>query len=111
MAKKAIGERGSWFATVEGERLPCVHEQWCKFELRQMHYHDQLVQPGERQCEEFVAAIQAQRRVILTRSKHQHGEVQTAEREGYIALFQIDDVEFGADGLRFRFTKRLENLD
>ena len=26
--KKAKGSRGSWFAVVDGETLPCVHEYW-----------------------------------------------------------------------------------
>jgi hypothetical protein len=110
MAKKAVGERGSWFARVDGERLPCVHEQWWKKEVGQL-YHDQLVRPGERQCEEFVAAIRAQRRVVLTRSKHRHGADQAAERDGYIAVFEVDDIEFDDDGLRFRFTKRIDELN
>lgn len=29
-AARAKGQRGSWFATVEGKVLPCVHKHWVK---------------------------------------------------------------------------------
>jgi len=30
VVKKAIGQRGSWFAAVDDEDLPCVHAHWFK---------------------------------------------------------------------------------
>lgn len=40
MALKAIGSRGDWFATIEGERVPCVWSWW----LTGNHYLDPRIE-------------------------------------------------------------------
>ena len=50
---KATGSRGSWFAEVEGEKLPFVHAPWCS----KSGYHDPFVKPGDPTCDEFIETI------------------------------------------------------
>lgn len=109
MAKlKAKGQRGSWFAEVEGQRLPCVHQHWCK----NGRYHDPNVQPGIPPWPEFIDAITRERRVILTRDvAHGSGENIGFTRNGYIAIFAVDDVALDGRNLTFRFTQRLDDLE
>lgn len=112
--KKAVGRQGWWFAEVDGEALPCIHKHW----LKGTTYHD----PFERhegknkdhRIVEAVDAIKAKRRVILTDDYadiNQDGKVRGFERKNYIAIFEVDDIQYTLqDGLRFRLTRRLCNL-
>lgn len=108
MAKtKAKGRRGSWFADVEGESLPCVHKFWWKAD----RYNDPNVKPGSAKDEELVAAIKAAGRVVLTNDTPYEADGKTGfTRTGYIAVYSVDDVIFDHDGLRFRFVARLQEL-
>jgi hypothetical protein len=55
--KKALGFRGSWFADVDGETLPCVHQHWWAPGGR---YDDPGLQPGMPKGDELVASIAAE---------------------------------------------------
>ena len=107
--KKAIGARGDWFAEVDGERLPCVHKFW--WEKGTLAYNDTKLGSGPKPDELF-EAIKELKRVILTDDipKFEGSEVIGFERAGYIAIYAVDDVEFDANGLRFKFKKRLDDL-
>jgi len=108
--KKAIGFRGSWFADVDGETLPCVHKHWWAPGGR---YDDPGLQPGMPKGDELVASIAAEKRVILTSdeaSLDDDGKVVGFRRTGYIAVYSVDGIEFDAAGLRFKFLKRLCEL-
>jgi hypothetical protein len=72
--KKAVGARGDWFAEVDGERLPCVHEFW--WEKRALTYNDTKLRSGPKPDELF-EAIKALKRVILTKDtpKFERSEV------------------------------------
>jgi hypothetical protein len=108
--KKAIGSRGSWFAKVDGESLPCVHEYWWVKRDQSRRYNDHLLQSSP-QNDAFVAAIKDTRRVILTSDKpHSVDNPAPFERTGYIAVWAVDDVEFDDNGLRFRFVDRVCSL-
>src|ERR1700730_9351791 len=107
--KKAIGARGDWFADVDGERLPCVHKYW--WENRT--YNDKKLRSGPK-ATELVEAIKELKRVILTDDittfeEDEEGSVRFV-RTGYIAVWAVDDIEFDANGLRFKFKKRLAHL-
>lgn len=109
MAKKAKGIRGSWFATVDGERLPCVHDHWWKG----TSYDDPGIKPSSK-ASELVDAIREKKRVILTKDKaipSDNDEAMGFDRKGYIAIFSVDLIEFDDAGLRFKFVKRLEDLE
>lgn len=109
--KRAVGSRGSWFAEVEGETLPCVHRHWWAAGGR---YDDPGLQPGTPKGDELVAAIAACKRVILTDDKatfDEGGRVAGFERTGYIAVYSVDRVEYDNAGLRFKFVKRLSELE
>ena len=106
MIKKATGSRGSWFATVDGELLPCVHEYWWVKRDKTRRYDDRLL-TSSRQSGELVAAIKEKRRVILTKDKPYSPENPAPfTRTGYIALWTVEDIEFDENGLRFRFVDR-----
>lgn len=101
MRRKARGRRGSWFAHVDGERYPCVHERF----LTGLHYLDPA--QGVPLPTEYVQAI-AKGTVILTRSREEKaGEY---KRNGYIALYRIDEIEFEKGQLSFRLAERLNDL-
>ncbi len=103
--RRAIGARGDWFARVDGERLPCVHKLWWK-NGRPPTYNDTEIRSSPK-ADEFFEAIKRLKRVILTAEK---SECVGLERASYIAIYDVDDVEFDANGLRFKFKKRLVDL-
>lgn len=112
--KKAIGQRGSWFASVDGEQLPCVHKYW----LTGLLYHDPYLLTGPTmtaaKIDEYIQAISQVRRVILTDDTPQldgYGKAVGFKRNAYIAVFEVEDVVHDeVDGLRFGLSKRLADL-
>ncbi len=110
VAKKAVGHHGSWFAVVGGESLPCVHDYWW---VAGALYNDTGLQPIQK-ANDLVDAIMKKKRVILTKDKptlDPDGKLAAFERTGYVAIYSVDEVEFDAAGLRFKFVKRLEDLE
>jgi hypothetical protein len=105
---KATGKRGSWFATVNGESLPCVHSRWSQ----KGQYHDPNAKPGTPKWDEYFAAIKAGGRVILTRSNIADKAIGFGfERAEYVAVFKVDNVEISGSDLRFRLRDRLAELE
>jgi hypothetical protein len=105
---KFKGIRGSWFATnKQGERLPCVHKHWCG---DWPNYYDPGIKPGERKkADEFIAAIKADKRVILTSDVIADGSPRaTFDRADYIGEYTVDNVVADRRGLRFTFVERAE---
>ena len=100
---KNKGNRGSWFARVAGERLPCVYKEWL---VPPRHYLDPGVQPGVAKWDEFVAALRMTKRAILTtRPSGENGE----DRHD-IRIFQIDHIEVTERGLEFEFVHAIAVL-
>lgn len=111
MKKKALGTRGSWFATVDGEKLPCVHEYWWVKGDHSRRYDDRLLKPTKHSME-FVAGIKDKKKVILTSDKpHSEDNPIPFVRTGYISVWTVSDVEFDDEGLRFRFTEKVCDLE
>ncbi|WP_055048877.1 hypothetical protein [Devosia sp. A16] len=114
--KKAIGRQGWWFASVDGKALPCVHKYWWPSGAI---YHDPFERHEGRniqnQLNEYVGAIMNGHQVILTDDKamlDSNGKLVGFQRSRYIAVYDVDDVEFSvANGLRFRFVRRLHELE
>jgi len=52
---KATGQRGSWFAEVGGEQLPCVHQYWS----RSGKYDDPYVSENTPPWPEFLHGLHA----------------------------------------------------
>ena len=105
---KARGHRGSWFATVNGESLPCLHKYWLHWPV----YDDPGIRAGERQSDQLVAALHSLGRAVLTEDepKLKDGKVIGFKRTGYVAIFKVSDIELGQSALRLRFGDRLANL-
>lgn len=101
---KAVGARGSWFAEVQGEQLPCVHDYW----LGKMHYIDPGVVVGQRQWDEYIEAIKQKQIVVLTHGKR--GEDGVFHRSGYVATYAVANVCVTQAGLEMDLIKRLINL-
>ena len=73
-----------------------------------MSYHDPGAVPGERQWDEFIDAIVTMKRVVLTKgSMNADG---TIPRDGYVAVFTVDEVTVTGGELTFKFLKRLVDL-
>ena len=106
LTKKVTGVRGSWFAEVDGEALPCVHKYWWS----NGRYHDPFPNDDSKKEEEFVNAIREKQRVILT-TDDVFDNGTKFKRTGYIALYKVANVQYDTvDGLRFDFKERLANL-
>jgi hypothetical protein len=103
---KAKGKRGDWFASVNGEEIPCVHEYW----LKKLSYHDPHISKMPK-AKEYFASIQTFKKVILTRDDIIQNEIfPSFRRKEYIAVYAIDDCEMNDEGLYFRLTERIANL-
>ncbi|WP_143062066.1 hypothetical protein [Faunimonas pinastri] len=102
---KATGQRGSWFARADGEKLPCVHKHW----WRGGRYHDPFARPGEKKWDELIDAIRTGKRVILT-DDDVSADSSEFRRKGYIAVFAVSDVHVDETGLHFSMDARLKEL-
>ncbi len=108
MARKATGSRGSWFATVDGESLPCVHKHWWK----NGRYHDPHACLGQPKWDEFIAALKAGKKAVLTNDDllPSGGFKRKSGQEAYIGVFEIDEIEVNGTDLMFRFVRRIDEL-
>lgn len=101
---KAVGERGSWYATVQGERLPCVHQA-------NMHpdgmYRARKVSDASH--DQLLAAIKSAGKVIVRKSVRQ-SDSESWVAKGYVAVFEVADPEIVNDEFRFRFVRRIAEL-
>jgi hypothetical protein len=108
MKRKARGQRGSWFATVDGERLPCVHQFWMSGSPPK--YKD----PGagnDGPWPEYIQQIKALKKVIVTTDDVPEQPTEGGwKRTGYVALWSIDNVALTGSDLCFDFVQRLEEL-
>lgn len=115
MKKKARGQRGSWYARVDDELLPCIHKHW----LKGLVYHDPFGRHEGRASEptirEFVVVVLEKQRVVLTDDIPEfgaHGVVVAFKRTRYIAAYRVEDVSYAPDnGLTFRLAERLHDLE
>jgi hypothetical protein len=105
MKKKAIGERGSWFASVNGERLPCVHQYW----IKGRQHVARNIDSSDPKTAELISAIEIARKVIVTTDVVQ-GEGAGFERAGYVAVFRVSDVRVSDGELHFELVERLTDL-
>lgn len=107
---KAIGERGSWFAKVNGERIPCVHLHW----VQRLRHVDPGYIEGESPWPEFVQAIRDCGKVILTKDDAIAAPEKKSgfsfNRTGYIAVYSVANIEANEQGLSFDLTGRLCDL-
>jgi hypothetical protein len=101
---KATGQRGSWFADVAGEQIPCVHDYW----LKGLHYTNPEGRVGEKQWDDYIAAIKEKLTVVLTHS--QLGDDGTFKRKGYVATYAVANVAVTGAGLELDLVRRIANL-
>jgi hypothetical protein len=101
----ATGTRGSWFADVAGARLACVHRHW----LKGRRYSDPHAEPGRPPWDEFIRAIAAGGKVVLTNDDHLGGG--SFRRTGYIAVWSVANVHVSNSTLTFEMVDRLADLD
>ena len=100
--KKARGRQGSWFAEVEGELYPCVHQHW----VTGTKYHDPMpTKDTNKKYPDYLEAIAKIKVVIITKDK-----VPEWIRQGYVCLYSIDNVVVSSAGLTFDLKQRLEEL-
>jgi hypothetical protein len=67
---------------------------------------------GEKQWDEYVAAIRSSRKVVLTTDKIVGviGEDGAFQRSGYVAVWTVDDISVVGRDLRLRLVNRLVDL-
>jgi len=102
---KPKGLRGSWFAKWEGESLPCVHKHW----MERLHYKDAGM-TDDPKWGPFVQAIRDGQKVILTDDKLDANGLPTGDRNNYIGLFRVENVEVRDNELHFDFVERLADF-
>lgn len=102
---KAFGRHGSWFASVNDEILPCIHNYWFKAGV----YDDPNCDPKGKKWSDLIDALRTKKRAVVTLDKPKD-DGKGFDREGYIAVFSIDDVEVDGTHLRLRLVDRLINL-
>lgn len=98
MPLDAHGQQGSWFARYRGVRYPCVHNHYMDWASRTYSDPD----PDSRISEEYVAAITALRRVLVTESNPD------GSRHHYKALVEVSNVQWRGGSLTFDAITRLE---
>jgi hypothetical protein len=107
---KAIGERGSWFASVDGERLPCVHRHW----INGTTHLDPCLDLTNSKFVELVDGIRESGKIVLTNDEvtgdPDTDEGMTFVRSGYIAVFSVDNLTTDNGGLQFELKERLLDL-
>lgn len=103
-ATKAIGYPGSWFAKVDDELLPCVHQE----RITDGVYTEPYVKASKGKWPKFLAAIKDGRRVAVTRSVMKDGEPK--RRAGYIAVYRIEDFTLDGTTMQFRVGEFLQAL-
>lgn len=108
---KAKGRRGSWFAVVDGEHLPCVHQHW----FTGLEYDDPYYDRTKDHWLTFVAGIYSAGRVIMTEDHLTEvgaERLPAFRRKRYIAVYEVTDVRTEDTHLRFkRNGQRLIELD
>ena len=102
---RAIGERGSWFATVNGERLPCVHQYW----IKGTRHCAPRVSRNSKKDVELVAAIQRYKKVVVTKDNVVDDGIEF-ERVGYVAVFAVNNIDWRGGDLSFDLTERIFDL-
>ncbi|MGC1696366.1 MAG: hypothetical protein WA743_13990 [Pseudolabrys sp.] len=101
---KARGQRGSWFARIGDEDIPCAWLQW----RTGNHYFDPAVKPTEGKWPKYIEALKQGLKVALTDKRED--EEGDWHRDGYIGLFEIANVVVSDHGLEFDFVQRLAHL-
>jgi hypothetical protein len=101
---KARGQRGSWFARIGDEDIPCAWLQW----RTGNHYCDPVVEPNKGKWPKYIEAIKIGSKVALAdKREDENGDW---HRDGYIGLFEIANVTVSDRGLEFDFVARIANL-
>ncbi|MGU9980719.1 hypothetical protein ACJ4V0_11835 [Phreatobacter sp. HK31-P] len=109
--KKALGRRGSWFATVDDKALPCIHRHW----LTGLRYRD----PGyydSKQWRELHEAVANGGEAILTNDKPLGKDGRTQEglamkRTGYIAVWKVANVTVSGEIFELDLVEKLYELE
>jgi hypothetical protein len=113
--KTAIGERGSWFAKIDGKRYPCVHSHWTQWQGGKLIYRDggYNSEAANPKWKEFIDALENVREVIVTDDVliERVGCGAKFKRQGYFALYTICNVVAGSQALTFDFISRRWELE
>ena len=104
MPLKAIGRRGDWFARIDGEDVPCVWDWW----RTGFHYFDPEAKPGTGKWVKYIDAIRRGKKVALTGKKEKNGKW---ERDGYIALYQVNNIVTTDHTLEFDLALKFAELE
>jgi hypothetical protein len=100
---RARGYRGSWYADVNGERLPCVHQK-----NKDGAVYDAACLDDKRH-RKLLHDIQAAGRVVLRLSERE-SENHPWEAKGYDGVWAVEDVKLENGRFTLRFSQRLIEL-
>ena len=105
--KKAVGNQGNWFAKVGEDSFPCVWDFWAVTKNGKLYYNDTGIYNAPK-VDHYVEALRNKKTAILRKRKL--GDDAIWESAGYIAMYEIDEIEYDQEGLRFRFVNRIQEL-
>ena len=100
---KAKGLRGTWYADVNGERLPCIHDKNMRAGIYRAPNAD------DERHQQLLSDIIASGKVIMRKSERE-GEDQSWTSKGYIAVWSVADAKIENGELTFKFVDRLIDL-
>jgi hypothetical protein len=105
-AKAPTGRPGDWMAYDHQEQtdLPCVWKTCMKAKT----YRDEGFDVARAKDRNYIDAIRTSKRVILTKMKPERVNGHPS-RDGYVGLFQVDNVVFEDGNLSFDFVARLKS--
>jgi hypothetical protein len=100
---KAQGIRGSWYAKVNGEELPCIHDKNMK--------NGSYIAPraDDERHQKLLADIQRTGRVVMRKSER-NSDDRSWTSKGYVAVWSVADAKIEGGELTFRFVDRLIDL-
>jgi hypothetical protein len=114
---KAIGRRGDWFATINGEEIPCAWSWWQRGNpAGGFLYCDPEARPGTGKWIKYVEAIQRSGKVTLTGKKKVAltGKKEDSDgkwqRKGYIGLYAVTNLKTSENSLEFDMPEKIADL-
>jgi hypothetical protein len=101
---KATGSRGSWYAEVAGEKLPCVHSPNMRGSMYRAFW------PDDQPHHDLLSAIRDAGKVIVRKSTRNDDDSGWMSN-GYIGVFSVKNAQVEGDQLTFELVERLADLN
>ena len=99
---KARGHRGSWFARIGDEDIPCIWRDW----LTSGHYRDPGAKADDGKWVKYIEALEHGQKAVLT-TKQEKTKSGKWLRSSYLSVWKIANVALTERGLKFDLVEKL----